>query len=66
VDSVQTDALQIVRQGDLRIRVGDTEKWRHLSGEARAPEGTVAPYVDGRNIRMKKFVKNIYVNFEDP
>jgi hypothetical protein len=67
VDSDQMDALQIVWQGDLRRWAEDREEWRHLSREARAPEGAVAPYVDGRNTKViEKFVKNIYVNFEDP
>jgi len=50
-----------------RRRVVEREEWRHLSREARAPEGAVAPYVDGRNTKViKKCVKNMYVNLGDP
>jgi len=51
----------------LRKRVGDREEWRHRSREVRAPEGAAASYMDGWNTKVtEKYVKNIYVNFEDP
>jgi len=44
---VQKDALQLLGIRGWRRRAENRDELRRLMGEAKGPEGAVAPYMDG-------------------
>jgi len=46
-DVVQKDALQLLGIRGWRRRAENRDELRRLMGEAKGPEGAVAPYMDG-------------------